>query len=163
MMKKKQHFSSLMAVKWTWYVCLVPSVNWNVLERRENSTAQSVMVFCVHVSGCACFCLLIGSCVLVCMIAKLTLICLFTSHDVRALCNRILCERAGRRSLQEGAQILPQIFLFSLLNRRPMCIRIMGLSAYLRAPPADKQSHTHTRKSRWITGTARAVLGVYFS
>lgn len=33
--------------------------------------------------------------------------------------------------------------LFSLFNRRLMCIRIMGLSAYLRAPPTDKQSHTH--------------------
>lgn len=160
MMKKKTALQFIDGCKMI-IICVFGAIN--ELECSGKEGKQHGPVCDGVVMGCACFCLLIRSCVLVCMIAKLTLICLFTSHDVRALCNRILCERAGRRSLQEGAQILPQIFLFSLLNRRPMCIRIMGLSAYLRAPPADKQSHTHTRKSRWITGTARAVLGVNFS
>lgn len=49
---------------------------------------------------------LIRSCVLVCMIAKFTLICLFTSHDVRALSHSMAVRACGREEPKEGAQFL---------------------------------------------------------
>lgn len=79
---------------------------------------QLVIVFGVHVRGCSCVCLLIRSRVLVCMIAKFTLIYSFTSHDVRAPGRWTQGERAGGREGPTGREL--HFHLFSLFNRLPM-------------------------------------------
>lgn len=150
-----------MAVKRFWYVCLVPSMNWNALERRKSNMAQLVIVFLCSYLG---MCMLLPAYPLMCaslhdckthfnlLIHFTWCACTLPSNPVRA-CGKE--EPTGRSSNFATG------LLFSLFNRRLISIRIMGLSVCRRAPPTNKQSHT--KKPRWITRTARAVLGVNFS